>query len=97
MFSIMQNINQGRTAPEVWAVRWKLAVSQINFCVRLALHQVHQGGVFVYEQPLTAKSWGLPSVRRVQAMRGVLTIDVDMCMFGLSIVDGSFLRSLRAS
>ena len=62
---------------------WLQAVRMVNVAVRIAELQLDGGRHFVFEHPLTASSWKLPSLRRLRARAGVTETTLHMCMFGL--------------
>ena len=68
---------------------WLEAVRMVNVAVRIAELQLDGNRHFIFEHPLTASSWKLPSLRRLRARAGVCEAVVHMCMFGLVSTDSS--------
>ena len=68
---------------------WVYAVRMVNVVVRIAEIQLDGHRHFLFEHPLTASSWRLPSLRRLQARAGVCEATLHMCMFGLLARDAA--------
>ena len=66
---------------------WLQAVRMVNVAVRFAELQLEGGRHFVFEHPLTARSWKLPRVQRLRARAGVSETSLHMCAFGLESQD----------
>ena len=66
---------------------WLHAVRMVNVAVRIAEIQLDAGRHFVFEHPLTARSWKLPSLRRLRSRAGVCEAVAHMCQFGLESSD----------
>ena len=62
---------------------WVKAVQMVNVAVKMAEMQVAGGRHFVFEHPLTASSWRLPSLRRFRPRAGVYETVLHQCMYGL--------------
>ena len=78
-FCALQNLRKNQMSRQEWLE----AVRMINVAVKIAEIQLQQGRHFVFEHPLTASSWRLPSLRRLRDRAGVFEATVHMCMFGL--------------
>ena len=46
--------------------------------------QVRKGRLFLHEHPRDATSWGIKEIEELSSLSGVITVDADMCMFGLT-------------
>ena len=66
---------------------WVEAVQMVNVAVKIAEMQLDAGRHFVFEQPLTASSWRLPSLRRLRRRAGVSETVFHQCMYGLKSAD----------
>ena len=66
---------------------WLHAVRMVNVAVKIAEIQLDGGRHFVFEHPLTASSWKLPSLKRLRARAGVHETSLHMCAFGLTSQD----------
>lgn len=60
------------------------AVAHINFCVKIYMHQMKQGFLFVHEHRLGARSWNLSAMHKLMNNKEVYQIRADMCMFGMA-------------
>ena len=84
MFIKLQNLSQ-------WSVdkarRLRESREHIRFVAKLYTAQVQQGRMFLHEHPREATSWHLKEIKEVSKMNGVLTVDVDLCMFALTTRD----------
>ena len=49
--------------------------------------QMDQGRYFLHEQPLSATSWQLPSVKEVLSRHGIISTYVNMCAYGMTAED----------
>ena len=78
-FCALQRLRKRSMAPE----EWDAAVAMVDFAVEIALLQHRAGRIFVFEHPLTACSWALPSLVRLRELTGVHSVTLDMCMYGL--------------
>ena len=83
LFSILQNLRKTQIpAEEMEAAREMLRIA-MKGCKKQ-----HQDGLyFFHEHPKSASSWKEPEVLEVLAMLGVITVDLDMCRFGLKACD----------
>ena len=82
-FCSLQNLRK-------WGIprsEWVYAVRMVNVAVRLGELQLDGGRDFVFEHPLGASSWRLPSLRRLRRRAGVCEATVHMCMHGLKAED----------
>ena len=59
----------------------------VNVAVKIAEMQLDAGRHFVFEHPLTASSWRLPSLRRLRRRAGVSETVFHQCMYGLKSAD----------
>ena len=59
----------------------------INFSMLVARMQARGGRYFMFEHPIGATSWQLPSVTEVAMMKDVDVCTVDMCAYGLKSQD----------
>ena len=55
----------------------------MEFMAKLYKKQVEGGRVFLHENPAHAKSWAVPSIRKLLRDQGVYVVEADQCMFGL--------------
>ena len=55
----------------------------LRFSMDLIDDQIDRGGLFLFEQPLHAKSWEDQSVRNVEKREHVRKVAFDQCMYGL--------------
>ena len=62
---------------------WLDAVRMVNVAVKMAEIQLDGGRHFVFEHPLTASSWRLPSLQRLRRRAGVLETVIHQCRYGL--------------
>ena len=69
--------------------QWLEAVRMVNFAVRVAELQLDARRHFVFEHPLTASSWRLPSLKRLRRRAGVFESSFHMCAYGLTSTDRS--------
>ena len=63
---------------------WIKAVRMVNVAVKMAEIQLNAGRHFLFEHPLTAASWRLPSLRRLRQRAGVCECHFHMCAYGLT-------------
>ena len=68
---------------------WLNAVRLVNVAVRIAEMQLAAGRHFIFEHPLTAASWRLPSLIRLRKAAGVCEATLHMCMYGLTSTDAA--------
>ena len=66
---------------------WIEAVRMVNAAVKIAEIQLDAGRHFVFEHPLTASSWRLPSLKRLRQRAGVCETVLHQCMYGLTSKD----------
>ena len=70
MFSNLQSLSAWTDEKED---RWKNAVGHLNWVVSLYQKQIDEGRLFLHEHPISASSWKLASVRRLEN-QGVCTV-----------------------
>ena len=63
--------------------RVKDGLVHLKFVCQLYRQQIRRGKWFLHEHPATAMSWKTKPIERMLRMSGVLTVDMDQCMFGL--------------
>ena len=59
----------------------------LEFCMRVYQMQINAGRYFIHGHPKGATSWRERSVERLAKTDGVITIDIDMCAFGMTAED----------
>ena len=82
MFSNLQNLNRSKGSKE-WLKKYEKALELFRFSLLVCLIQQRSGRYFMLEHPSGASSWRTREALDVLAMRGVHTVKVDMCAFGL--------------
>ena len=55
----------------------------MEFMAKIYRMQVDGGRIFLHENPAHAKSWALPSIRKLMREAGVDVVEADQCMYGL--------------
>ena len=70
-------------APE----KYEQAVALVDIAVNMCAEQCRAGRVFVFEHPLGASSWRLPSLMRLRKMSGVQQATIHQCAYGLTSTD----------
>ena len=90
-FSALQELTSGPWSSER-RQRLRDAVAILRFCMRVAEHQVKRGAYFLFEHPLTAKSWRLKEVQDVWTMPGVRRVTGHLCMLGKKSAEGGPLE-----
>ena len=66
---------------------WVEAVGMVNIAMKIAEMQLDAGRHFIFEHPLTASSWRLPSLKRLRQRAGVCETVLHQCMYGLESKD----------
>ena len=87
-FSILQQWNYPKMDPQKVAAKMKEARMHLEFCVQIYRMQVNSGRYFIHEHPKGTTSWKEPMVERMSKEEGVITVNSDMCAFGLKTKDG---------
>ena len=85
-FSKLQNMNPKKNTPE-WLRELEIAKTMINFSMLVARMQARSGRHFMFEHPIGATSWQLPSVTEMAMMKDVGVCSIDMCAYGLKSQD----------
>ena len=62
-FSQMQNINKHRMDSEIWDSKVREGIAYLDYTAKIIKEQIRLGGVFVFEHPRNATSWGHPGLR----------------------------------
>ena len=83
LFSALQNLRK----TDIPADEMAKAVACVRFCVDVAEFQMARGRFFYFEHPLTASSWTMPELEKLQSMSGVEDVVLHMCSFGLTATD----------
>ncbi len=97
MYSCLnRSLNFGKMHPEIKAARLREADAMVDFAMFLAKQQVQSGRYFVFEHPLSATSWSLPSVKAVAELEGVRRASFDQCAFGLKSPRGQPMKKPTA-
>ena len=69
------------------------AKGPIGFVMRIYATQVRGHWFFVREHPGKNTSWDMAEVKKVQGTDCLETVQMDMCRFGMTAVDGQVMRS----
>lgn len=80
LFSCLQNLN-GKPDPE----KYRKAVKMVEFAVDMCVAQHRAGRRFVFEHPATASSWKLPCLQKLAELKGMYSVDFNMCCFGMKV------------
>ena len=94
-FSIMNNINYARMAPEEVQRRMEYGRTHLQFCAKLYAIQWKAGRYFLHEHPAEATSWQEECIARILKKQGVIKVTGDQCMYGLQSSDGHRTGSAR--
>ena len=86
-FSSMQNLSAHKRDPKVINEERRRGERHLNFCIKVYLQQVKAGRFFVHEHPDAASSWKIEGMIELMMMAGVDAARVDMCQFGLTIIE----------
>ena len=78
------NLNWDKMDPEVVEERRRMARVHLEFCAKLYKIQQESGRYFLHEHPRSAASWQEETMKKMCQSEGVLTVDADQCMFGLT-------------
>ena len=78
-FSNWQNMS------DWWTVqaKQKKAMPLIDFCIKVAHHQLSHGRYFIIENPQSSQIWNLPKMLQLAEQIGVTWNILDQCMYGL--------------
>ena len=67
--------------------KWEEAVEMVDFAVTVCEEQLRAGRHFVFEHPLSASSWKLPSLKKLMKRSETLHIVSHVCAFGMNASD----------
>ena len=90
-FSLLQELNFPKMLEESVIELVGEGLHHVGTSVHVCRWQYERGKLFFFEHPLTSKVWQEDEVQALQSLPGVITCDLDMCRFGLS-VDGGGLN-----
>ena len=68
----------------------RLTLLFLNFCADLAQIQLDAGKRVLFEHPRRSRAWKLPKFIALQ--RRMYQVDLDMCCYGLCILDGTLIQ-----
>ena len=81
-FSQMQEISKHKNM-KLYLEKLAEGKKLLRFSMELIDDQIKRGGMFLFEQPLYAKSWKDRSVQNVEKHAHVYKVAFDQCMYGL--------------
>ena len=84
-FSQLQNLN----SPSVHE-KMKRAMPMIDFCIKIAEHQIRRGRYFIIENPQTSRMWYTKSFQRLLKEYDVDWDTLHMCAFGMKEIKGDY-------
>ena len=86
-WSIMQNLNKGKTSPE--EVQKTLIEARIHlaFCAELDKMQIDSGRYYLHEHPTSASSWNEPCMQDIIKDPEHFTARIHMCAYEMKIPD----------
>ena len=82
LFNVLQNLSGWDEREMAW---YENSVAHMKWICQMYEEQMKMGAYFLHEHPVGATSWHLPCVRRLREMKGVYSVTVDQCMFGLAV------------
>ena len=84
-FSALQAMwNFPKLSPDRVAQIWRVGMIFLEHAMDAARVQLDGGRFFAFEHPANATSWGQPCVQAVMARPGVVVVQFDQCMLGLT-------------
>ena len=86
-FFQMQNIHKDRRDAQVVKRELKEAKDHIRWTMRVCPLQHRRIRDFAFEHPGGASSWDMPEVQKVAKLERVEIVNLDMCQYGMSMVD----------
>ena len=84
-FSQLQEWNFQRMPLEKSMMMLWTGLEHLELAMAIARWQKRQGGYFLFEHPLGARSWKEGCVQKMLQEEGVFQTKCDMCMFGLQV------------
>ena len=87
VWSSLRNLSNHKRDPEVLRKEEKDALTHLELSAKIARWQHERGGLFILEQPATARSWKQPCLELLCNMDGIILVQTDLCEFGLKVGD----------
>ena len=87
VWSSLRNLSNHKRDPEVLRKEEKDALTHLELSAKMARWQHERGGLFILEQPATARSWKQPCLELLCNMDGIILVQTDLCEFGLKVGD----------
>lgn len=87
VFSPLRNLSNYKRDPNVVEEEEEIGRERLRTCVECYNQQRDQGGLFLHEHPLGAKSWQEPEVVELAAQEDVRFITSPMCRWGMQQED----------
>ncbi len=87
-YSRLRQWSDTKRSPEVVDAERQEGLLHLRFAVAIAENQLRNGRGFIFEHPRSATSWQVSELQRLKARKGVFSIQMDQCEFGLRIEKG---------
>ncbi|CAK9020221.1 Copia protein [Durusdinium trenchii] len=84
-FSLLQELNRGRTAESAWKLRLAEGKQHLAYGMKLYEWQVRRGKWAIFEHPATSRAWHEEVVQRVLRLPGVQRVRANQCEYGLAV------------
>ena len=92
-FSSPKEWNYPRMDPEKARAKLSSGLHHLRLTMKTLRQRHLQGRYFLFEHPLTAKSWSEPEVQEIKGMDGVFFVRGDVCQFNnLRIIVGELSK-----
>ena len=86
-FSALQNLSIHKRDPKAVQDQLREADLHLSYAISECVAQMDRGGIFLFEQPASAKSWGYSCVQDLLSKDGVVRVVGPMCRWGLRAID----------
>jgi len=88
LFSLLQNMNVNKHTRQ-YLQRLRHAKRLLRFAWKVMQLVISYGGCFVFENPLTARTWLENEIQQLMDRDEVILVAADQCRFGLRSLDGN--------
>ena len=88
LFSLLQNMNVNKHTRQ-YLQRLRHAKRLLRFAWKVMQLVISYGGCFVFENPLTARTWLEIEIQQLMDRDEVILVAADQCRFGLRSLDGN--------
>ena len=87
VWSSLRNLSNHKCDPEVLRKEEEDALTHLELPAKIVRWQHERGGLFILEQPATARSWKQPCLELLYNMDGIILVQTDLCEFVLEVGD----------